>query len=169
MKDMECIGFSGYKIDTEGNVYSKRTGLSMSCTVVKDGVKKVKLINTDGKKKAMAVHRLVALVYIPNIENKPQVDHIDGNKHNNTISNLRWCTNAENQEYRDTQGNSGKDGISKKIRWGADTYASIKGLARVISELRGSKVSTITKELKAVRYCPKILYGKYCELVDIKD
>ena len=166
MKDMECIGFSGYKIDTEGNVYSKRTGLSMSCIVVKDGVKKVKLTNTDGKKKVMAVHRLVALIYIPNTENKPQVDHIDGNKHNNSVTNLRWCTNAENQEYRDTQGNSGKDGICKKIQWGTDVYASIKGLARIIADMRGSKMSTVVKELKAVRYGPKVLYGKYCELVE---
>lgn len=165
MKDMKDIGFSGYKIDTDGNVYSKRTGLNMVCTVVNDGVKKVKLTNSEGKKKAMSVHRLVALVYIPNTEKKPQVDHIDGDKHNNKVSNLRWCTNAENQEYRESQGNSGKDGVSKKIRWGADTYTSIKGLARVIADLRGSKVSTVTKELKAVRYGPKILYGQLCELV----
>lgn len=51
----------------------------------------------DGKQTKYSVHRLVAQEFIPNPHNKPQVDHIDGNKENNANTNLRWATNSENQ------------------------------------------------------------------------
>lgn len=83
---------SGLKVDSEGNVYGIR------------GIRKpgnhnhgYSLINTS--KKQYLMHRIVAETLIPNPENKPCVNHLDGDKKNNHPSNLEWCTYAENTQH----------------------------------------------------------------------
>lgn len=52
-----------------------------------------------GKRKNILVHRLVAQAFIPNPNNKKEVNHIDGNPLNNIVSNLEWCTSSENRTH----------------------------------------------------------------------
>jgi hypothetical protein len=93
---LKVIEFAkNYKIDTEGNVFGFRG--KMTPIVMKCGYLRVKLSCDDGKQRSFLVHRLVALTFIKNPDNKPQVNHKDGIKSNNNLSNLEWVTAGENQ------------------------------------------------------------------------
>ena len=58
----------------------------------------------DNKSEKVPIHRLIAEAFIPNPENKPTVDHIDGNRQNNAIDNLRWATYSEQNSRFETVG-----------------------------------------------------------------
>lgn len=83
-----------YWISNLGNVKCKNKQLKQRTN--KKGYLKVRLYKNN-KCKTFSIHRLVAINFIPNPDNLPQVNHKDGNKLNNTITNLQWCNNSENQ------------------------------------------------------------------------
>lgn len=66
------------------------------------------LTDSNGNRKRHYVHRLVALAFIPNPENKPCVDHIRGTEFGDTVWNLRWCTRAENAQFDLARDNNSK-------------------------------------------------------------
>lgn len=92
----EIPGFEGrYEVSTRGRVRNYKTKRVLSTKRLRDGYPSIRLTK-DNNRKNYYVHRLVALVFIPNPENKPCVDHVDRNRQNNCVDNLRWATYADN-------------------------------------------------------------------------
>lgn len=81
----------------KGNGYIKEEEI-LKASVEAHGYERV-VLGKDGKKKKYQVHRLIAATFIPNEENKQQVNHINGNKADNRVENLEWCTDSENMQH----------------------------------------------------------------------
>jgi hypothetical protein len=99
---MKQIPFAkNYYLDQDGSIYScfrnwNKRKLNPTVDYKAGGYKRLKVILDSGEKVSMFVHRLMALTYLDNPENKEEVNHIDGNKLNNKLSNLEWVTKKEN-------------------------------------------------------------------------
>lgn len=85
--------FPNYSVSNMGRIRNDKTNKMMKLHKA-NGYYKVDLRGNE--KKQLRVHRLVATAFIPNPRNKPQVNHKDGNRSNNNVDNLEWCTNQEN-------------------------------------------------------------------------
>jgi hypothetical protein len=91
-------GFPNYEISSYGRVHSKKRNIILKPYYDEWKYPRVDLRNDNGRH-PRSVHRLVAEAFIPNIYGKPQVNHIDGNKDNNAVSNLEWATASENAKH----------------------------------------------------------------------
>ena len=94
-------GYENYEVSSFGNVKNIKTGRILKSSK-KGGYCIVGLSGKISKNKTHSVHQLVAKTFIPNPENKPQVNHKDKNGLNNNIINIEWVTNKENSIHRST-------------------------------------------------------------------
>ena len=115
-------GFEEYLITTCGKVWSLRSKKFLKKQMDRYGYIYVHL-NVKERSKKCKIHRLVALAYIPNPLNKPQVNHEDGIKLHNYTNNLIWSTNAENMQHAFRNGLcKAPKGINNKLSKKIDIY-----------------------------------------------
>jgi hypothetical protein len=102
------IGFEGsYQVSNLGRVKSlarvDRSGHKLQERILKNTIDSYGYLVVGLFKNSVnhthKVHRIVATIFIPNPENKPQVNHINGNKLNNIVDNLEWATHQENKTH----------------------------------------------------------------------
>lgn len=106
MKDI--VGYEGlYAITSCGKVWSYRSNRFIQPSHDKDGYYRIMLVK-DKQRKNHYVHRLVAMTYLPNPNNYPQVNHIDEVKDHNWINNLEWCDAKYNCCYGNRNVNKSK-------------------------------------------------------------
>ena len=87
------VGFEGkYSITEDGRVFSHKYNIFRKLKKDRYGYLYLGLTTTKRKQKFYTIHRLVALGFIDNPENLPCINHKDGNKLNNNVSNLEWCS-----------------------------------------------------------------------------
>lgn len=143
-----------YKIAINGDVMSKLSGKwrMLKSHVSSTGYLRVDVIY-NGKKKTVKLHRLIGIHFIDNPNNLKILNHIDGNKLNNDISNLEWCTSSHNNQEAWNNGlytkKYGADNGNACLTWGqAQEIRSMKanGIKRkAIREHFGVSESTVDK------------------------
>lgn len=142
----EAKEYKGYIVFPNGQFFSK-TGYENKVWV-DGGYQKVKIKGKDEK-----IHRVLGKLFIENPENKPFVNHIDGNPSNNALENLEWCTNRENILHaRDVLGNMGG---SQKL-----TKEQVKEIKTMLNQGISSEIITerfnITSNHLSLIRCGKI-------------
>tara|TARA_R110000868_G_scaffold16113_2_gene73013 strand:+ start:152 stop:619 length:468 start_codon:yes stop_codon:yes gene_type:complete len=115
---MEIYGYENYIIYENGDVLNVNTGRYLKPELNKQGYNCIKLYK-HGKTIHFRIHRLLALAYIPNPENKKEVDHINRNRSDNRLENLRWASRYENSQNKGMFKNntSGEKNISYYERY----------------------------------------------------
>ena len=127
LKVLELFSDLKIKVSDDGKIYTldhsylrkngrldNRKGKQLRPSVDKYGYERV-VLTKDGIRKTYSVHKLVALAFIPNPENKTTINHIDGNKRNNNVSNLEWATHKEQKTHEIKNGLCDKNIEALKI------------------------------------------------------
>lgn len=101
MNIQPIVNFDGYFIDTNGNVYSNKSGSLRTLNPYRDTKGRylmIRLIRNDGVRKSLLIHRIVAQIFIPNPDRLPEVNHKDNNPGNPKAENLEWIDRKGNLE-----------------------------------------------------------------------
>ena len=135
-----------YAISKDGRILSLLTDQYVKPSVDSNGYLKVTLWK-DGHSYTARVHKLVAEMFIPNPDNLPVINHIDGNKQNPHHTNLEWCTQQENVQHAHRTGLQTKTSDVEVVRGDGRVYRSLTEAAKE----NGITKSAISKALAGTR------------------
>ena len=147
----EIKGFENYEISNLGNVRNLITNRNIKKHINGQGYYAVNLKN-DLKIRPVRIHRLIAIAFIVNPDNKPCVDHIDNNTLNNNINNLRWATTSENgmnqkMSIKNTSGVKGVRYDKDRKKWKAEI--KLNGINMHIGRYETIEEATRARQIKA--------------------
>lgn len=152
--------YKDYFVSNIGNVYSCKYGKLKEMKLDYNYGYAYVNIYENGKRTHCRVHRLIAETFISNPNNYPVVNHKDGNKSNNNVSNLEWCTISYNTKHAFDNGLAVNDKgfddsqsnpvISINLK---DGFISIFGSMRNASKTLNTSVSTISSQIKGKTKC----------------
>lgn len=133
-------GYEGkYIINSKGVVRSLKNNKGNPCNVIlkhRNGTYPFVVLYMNGKRKTSSIHRLLAIAFIPNPENKSQVNHKDGDKWNFNLENLEWCTPQENIRHAIKMGlNVGPKNRARLFGKDNPNAKPVKQLDRVSGEV----------------------------------
>ena len=121
----KLINFENYFISILGIIYNKKNEIRKT-QLDSDGYENIFLFK-NGKRFTRKVHRLVAQTFIPNLNNKLEVNHINGIKTDNNMENLEWCTRSENEKHAHK--------IGLKTSPGKNKFGKLNGNAKPVQQL----------------------------------
>ena len=155
-----------YSVSTEGEVRKDTTNYILSQSSQQD-YKFVGLI-INGKQKRMRVHRMVALTFIDNPDNKPYVNHINGNRSDNNVENLEWVTPSENTQHAVDTGlfKSGRARAVVQYNLNGEQMATFESASEAARQTGGSQ-SKITMCCRRQRDSANDYQWRYYD--DIQD
>lgn len=141
-----------YYVSNNGDIYSTKRNKILKQRTTRKGYKTVSIIGEDKVKHTVFVHRAVALAWIPNPDNKPQVHHKDEDKTNNNISNLAWVTDIENNNAGTRNSRisktMGRPVVLTNIKDGSKLYFDSSREARRAGYVIDSYIAGITHHVK---------------------
>lgn len=121
----QIIGFDKYEISTYGNIKNIKTQKQLKGGI-KSGYICVCLSDNNGQSKSCKIHRLVALTFIPNPENKETVNHKNHNKIDNNVDNLEWATTTEQNNHKRKCKKEIQELVSSRAVWRIDKVTNVK-------------------------------------------
>ena len=140
-------GYTDYFITHEGIVWSKKRNKIISPYNNGKGYLQIYLWKNK-KRKRFYIRRLVIEHFIPNLLNKFQINHKDGNKQNNNINNLEWCTRSENMQHASKNGLMRKKlteqqvlEIREKYKSGNYTHRQLSKMYNVVHSVIGNIIN----------------------------